>query len=754
VAADRSADDVWAEIQAKCDGIRANDASIATLGEEIPNYIHGVSDEWIERRSDRPRGTEGRSRIYKSEVEKIWRRLSETGEAYESSINAPRFAWALIGRLIDGVAFHPNPFRLVIEDRERAMTPFLEATDHHGPLGALLMAVLKQLQRREQGSGFDPDELRRLIAQEGPAMLSSLLPEAGKVTGSTGMGSPSDVPWIAAFPEGGSSAQTGLYLVYLFAKDGSSAYLSLNQGTEHVRGGRQALLKRSLDLRTVIGGRTADALNLTIDLRSNNARPRRYEAGSALAHRYPADNLAGDDELVRDLRNLYAAMLVVVRDGPQFHPEIEPMHVLLKWDKRRRTSTIDDHKSIADTMGSVWWGRIAGPGASGVAADKLAELRRQLNAGFPTHAYLYRRGELWRASIVEITSEQSEVLGDSRFPSYYGAADCNFFVRVTDFVQLQPEWARDHLVLASDPDPLKLEGALSNQSSPLFVFERFDPAEPSAIPDPLKSVATEPDRSSSEQAVDARVWIFQANPKMYDLVGYLGKPSTKPGSVDSWLLRQYADQVSDGDTVLLWVAGDAAGIYATGTILGESFTRQRAEWEPPDAPETSLAIRYRVEHVLLDKPVLRSQLMNHPVLKDLLILRRPSGTNFPVTEEQWEALRPLIDPLSGVAPEPSTPPDPSIDLDWLLRETLWEADEIEDIIDTLRARRPQIILAGPPGTGKTWVAERIGLYLTGGRADAVHVVQFHPSYPTRTSSRGCGPWLVKVTLHSRWSRGH
>ena len=38
------------------------------------------------------------------------------------------------------------------------------------------------------------------------------------------------------------------------------------------------------------------------------------------------------------------------------------------------------------------------------------------------------------------------------------------------------------------------------------------------------------------------------------------------------------------------------------------------------------------------------------------------------------------------------------------------------------------MLAGPPGTGKTWVAESLALYLAEGRNDAVHVVQFHPTY--------------------------
>jgi 5-methylcytosine-specific restriction enzyme B len=86
------------------------------------------------------------------------------------------------------------------------------------------------------------------------------------------------------------------------------------------------------------------------------------------------------------------------------------------------------------------------------------------------------------------------------------------------------------------------------------------------------------------------VWIFQANPKRYDLLDFLARPSTQPGIVDEWTLRQHAKDVSDGDTVLLWTAGDQAGIYATGTVVGESFMRPRLDWEPEDAPPESRTI--------------------------------------------------------------------------------------------------------------------------------------------------------------------
>ena len=138
----------------------------------------------------------------------------------------------------------------------------------------------------------------------------------------------------------------------------------------------------------------------------------------------------------------------------------------------------------------------------------------------------------------------------------------------------------------------------------------------------------------------ARTWIFQANPKFYDIDAALADLREM-----SWSVNQYKQSITAGDAVFLWKSGSEAGIVASATVLtaptvmdqdGLQFAVQADKFDKP-----GLRVLLRIEDVYpltLSRDVLKAR------LPDLSIVQSPQGTNFSISPEEALVIREMLTP--------------------------------------------------------------------------------------------------------------
>lgn len=136
-------------------------------------------------------------------------------------------------------------------------------------------------------------------------------------------------------------------------------------------------------------------------------------------------------------------------------------------------------------------------------------------------------------------------------------------------------------------------------------------------------------------------WLFQGNPKYYRILDAIQNLTEMP-----WLVTRYRQEMAVGDGVLIWIAGEAAGIYAIAEIkeapqilshipdLEYWLDRQNTKQDKPRA-------QLRFIRKLIGQPLRRNELKNDQILKSLTVIRAPNSTNFKVTPEQWARVHQL-----------------------------------------------------------------------------------------------------------------
>jgi len=116
---------------------------------------------------------------------------------------------------------------------------------------------------------------------------------------------------------------------------------------------------------------------------------------------------------------------------------------------------------------------------------------------------------------------------------------------------------------------------------------------------------------------EPKYWIFQSNPKKYDLL-----KDIKTGKPDPyWSANQHRNEMAVGDKIFFRISGNKKGLYATGTISSLPFRKSDifGDWK----------VKVRFDG-LLDPPLLRSETAKISALKNFRPLVGAEATNFRV----------------------------------------------------------------------------------------------------------------------------
>ncbi len=150
-----------------------------------------------------------------------------------------------------------------------------------------------------------------------------------------------------------------------------------------------------------------------------------------------------------------------------------------------------------------------------------------------------------------------------------------------------------------------------------------------------------------------------------------------------------------------------------------------------------------IEFEMVDKlnvPVHWTELQSNPALSSCEVFINNQGSLFKLTEEEYDIIREVIDEKNiadTIKVESGTKVIYSYDSD--PEKPFIPLSEFKQTIELLK-RKKNIILQGPPGVGKTFIARKIAYEIMGYKNDAnIEMVQFHQSFSYEDFIQGLRP---------------